>query len=44
VENQASTIAALDLFWLFGILSMVMVPLIWITRRSVSGGGPISAD
>jgi DHA2 family multidrug resistance protein len=44
VVNQAYTRAALDLFWLFGVLSMVMVPLIWITRRSVSGGGAVAAD
>jgi MFS transporter, DHA2 family, multidrug resistance protein len=44
VVNQAYTRAALDIFWLFGVLSMVMVPLIWITRRSVSGGGPVAAD
>jgi DHA2 family multidrug resistance protein len=44
VINQAYTRAALDLFWLFGVLSIVMVPLIWITRRSVSGGGAVAAD
>jgi len=44
VVNQAYTRAALDIFWLFGVLSFVMVPLIWITRRAVSGGGPVAAD
>jgi DHA2 family multidrug resistance protein len=44
VVNQAYTQAALDLFWLFGVLSLIMVPLIWITRRSISGGGPVAAD
>jgi MFS transporter, DHA2 family, multidrug resistance protein len=44
VVNQAYTMAALDIFWLFGVLSVVMVPLIWITQRSVSGGGPAAAD
>jgi DHA2 family multidrug resistance protein len=44
VVNQAYTLAALDIFWLFGVLSVVMVPLIWIARRSVSGGGPVAAD
>ena len=44
VINQAYTRAALDLFWLFGVLSIVMVPLIWITRKSVSGGGAVAAD
>ena len=40
VVNQASTVAALDIFWLFGVLSVVMVPLIWFTRRSLSDGFP----
>ena len=44
VVNQAFTRAALDLFWLFGVLSLIMVPLIWITRRSLSGGGAVAAD
>jgi DHA2 family multidrug resistance protein len=44
VVNQAYTVAALDIFWLFGVLSIVMVPLIWFTRRSLSGGGPVAAD
>jgi DHA2 family multidrug resistance protein len=44
VVNQAYTRAALDLFWLFGVLSMVMIPLIWITRRSMSGGAAVAAD
>jgi DHA2 family multidrug resistance protein len=44
VVNQAYTIAALDIFWLFGVLSIVMIPLIWFTRRSFAGGGPVAAD
>ena len=44
VINQASTRAALDLFWLFGVLSLVMVPLIWTTRRSVAGGAVAAGD
>jgi DHA2 family multidrug resistance protein len=44
VVNQAYTIAALDIFWLFGVLSIVLVPLIWFTRRSLAGGGPVAAD
>jgi DHA2 family multidrug resistance protein len=44
VVNQAYTQAALDLFWLFGVLSIVMIPLVWITRRSISGGGTVAAD
>jgi DHA2 family multidrug resistance protein len=44
VENQAYTVSALELFWLFGLLSVVMIPLIWLTRRSVSGGAAAAAD
>jgi MFS transporter, DHA2 family, multidrug resistance protein len=44
VVNQAYTVAALDIFWLFGVLSIVMIPLIWFTRRSLAGGGPVAAD
>ena len=44
VENQAYTLAAVELFWLFGVLSIVMVPLIWITRKSLSGGAAVAAD
>ncbi|HEY3799398.1 MAG TPA: DHA2 family efflux MFS transporter permease subunit [Caulobacteraceae bacterium] len=43
VTNQASTLAAVELFWLFGILSAVMIPLIWISRRSVAGAGATAA-
>jgi DHA2 family multidrug resistance protein len=44
VVNQAYTVAALDIFWLFGVLSIVMAPLIWFTSRSLAGSGPVSAD
>ena len=42
--GQAYTVAALDIFWLFGALSVIMAPLIWLTRRSLAGGAPVSAD
>ena len=44
VVNQAYTVAALDIFWLFGVLSVIMVPLIWVTRRSMSNGTVAAAD
>jgi len=44
VVNQAYTLAALDLFWIFGVLLVAAVPLIWLTRRAVSGGGVAAAD
>src|SRR5579871_1157017 len=42
VTNQASTLAAIELFWLFGVLSLAMIPLIWLARRSLAGGGPVA--
>jgi DHA2 family multidrug resistance protein len=44
VVNQAYTIAALDLFWIFGWLSIACIPLIWITRAAFNQGGPVAAD
>jgi DHA2 family multidrug resistance protein len=44
VVNQAYDIAAGDIFWLFGVLALAMIPLIWIAKRAVSGGAPVAAD
>ncbi len=44
VVNQAYDIAAVDLFWLFGVLVLVMIPLVWLARRSMSGGAAVAAD
>jgi DHA2 family multidrug resistance protein len=44
VVNQAYTIAALDLFWISGWLAILMIPLIWLARRSVSQGATVAAD
>ena len=44
IQTQAYTMAALDLFWLAGWLSLLMVPLIWLSRRSMSGGATVAAD
>jgi DHA2 family multidrug resistance protein len=44
VVNQAYTIAALDLFWISGWLSLLMIPLIWLTRRANSQGAVVAAD
>ena len=44
VVNQAYTVAAVEMFWLFGVLSLVMVPLIWLARRSLAGGAVVAAD
>jgi DHA2 family multidrug resistance protein len=44
VANQASTLAALEIFWLFGVLSAAMIPLIWLARRSVTGGAAVAVE
>jgi len=44
VTNQAYDIAAVEMFWLFGVLALAMAPLIWFARRSLSGGAPVAAD
>jgi DHA2 family multidrug resistance protein len=43
VTNQAYTLGAIELFWLFGVLSAVMLPLIWLARRSVASPGAAPA-
>jgi DHA2 family multidrug resistance protein len=44
VVDQAYTVAALDLFWVFGLLAVLMIPLVWFARRSIGSGGPAAAD
>jgi DHA2 family multidrug resistance protein len=44
VTSQASTLGAVELFWLFGLVSLVMVPVTWLARRSFAGGGTAAAD
>jgi DHA2 family multidrug resistance protein len=44
IQVQAYTEAALDLFWAAGWLSLLMVPLIWLARRSMSTGAAVAAD
>lgn len=42
--QQAYLLASTDLFWLSGWLAIGAVPLVWLARRAVSGGGPMAAD
>jgi DHA2 family multidrug resistance protein len=43
--GQAYTMASDDLFWISGWLSIAMIAVVWMARRSVSGGGaPAAAD
>jgi DHA2 family multidrug resistance protein len=44
VLSQAYLLASDDLFWISGWLSLAMVGIVWLSRRSVSGGGPVAAD
>ncbi|HVU19147.1 MAG TPA: DHA2 family efflux MFS transporter permease subunit [Rhizomicrobium sp.] len=40
---QAYTMASDDLFWISGWLSIAMIAVVWLARRSVSGGGAQAA-
>jgi len=42
--QQAYLLSSNDIFWLSGWLSLACVPLVWLARRSISGGGPVAAD
>jgi MFS transporter, DHA2 family, multidrug resistance protein len=42
--QQAYLLSSDDLFWISGWLSIAMIPLIWLAKRAVSGGGPVAAD
>jgi hypothetical protein len=44
VTNQASTLGAVELFWLFGVVSLAMIPLTWVAGKSLAGGAAASAD
>jgi len=42
--GQAYLLAADDIFWFCGWISLAMVGVVWLTRRPKGGGGPIAAD
>ena len=45
LSSQAHLLASDDLFWISGWLSVAMIAVVWMSRRSMSGGGaPASAD
>jgi MFS transporter, DHA2 family, multidrug resistance protein len=45
IVGQAYLLAAEDIFWISGWLCILMVGMVWLCRRSVSGGGaPVAAD
>jgi DHA2 family multidrug resistance protein len=41
--NQAYMLSSLDFFWLSGWLCFAVLPLVWLTHRSISGGGSHAA-
>jgi DHA2 family multidrug resistance protein len=42
--QQAYLLSSNDIFWLSGWLALLCIPLVWLARRSISGGGPVAAD
>jgi DHA2 family multidrug resistance protein len=42
--NQAYLLSSLDFFWVSGWVCFAILPLVWLTRRSIGGGGPAAAD
>ena len=43
VQRQAAAMSFLDVFWLFGMLSLAVVPLVFLMRRSVGGADMTAA-
>ena len=45
VAHQAVFLASIDIFRVSGFLALALIPLIWLTQRAVSRGGPpVAAD
>jgi DHA2 family multidrug resistance protein len=44
IVSQSYMLSSLDFFWLSGWISIAVIPLVWLCRRSVSSGGPAAAD
>jgi DHA2 family multidrug resistance protein len=42
--NQAYMLSSLDFFWISGWLCLAVLPLVWLTKRAIGGGGPAAAD
>jgi len=41
----AYQLAADDIFWISGWLSLALIAVVWFARRSIPGGaGPVAAD
>jgi DHA2 family multidrug resistance protein len=44
LTSQAYLMSALDYFWICGWLCILMIGLVWMTRRPHASAGPIAAD
>jgi len=45
VISQAYLLATTDIFWASGWICFVLIGMVWLCRRAVSGGGPpVAAD
>jgi DHA2 family multidrug resistance protein len=44
VINQAYLLSSLDFFWVSGWICLAILPMVWLTKRSIGGGGPAAAD
>jgi DHA2 family multidrug resistance protein len=43
--SQAYLLAANDIFWVSGWICLVLIGMVWLCRRAISGGGPpVAAD
>ena len=43
LQQQSYLLSSLDLFWISGWLSIVMIAVVWLARKSYSGGGVSAA-
>jgi DHA2 family multidrug resistance protein len=44
VISQAYLLSTIDIFWASGWICFVLIALVWLCRRAISGGGPVAAD
>lgn len=42
--QQAYLLSSNDLFWLSGWLALAALPLVWLAKRAIAGGGPVAVD
>jgi DHA2 family multidrug resistance protein len=43
IVSQAYLLAANDIFWVSGWLCLIMIGMVWLCKRSISGGGTHAA-